>query len=69
LLFYTDGVSERFNPQGEQYGEARLLDLLRTTPCPTPQKMIELIMEDVNRFAGGRAAEDDQALLLLLLDE
>ena len=69
LLFYTDGVSERFNLQGEQYGEARLLDLLRTTPCPPPQKMIELIMEDVNRFAGERAAEDDQALLLLLLDE
>ena len=69
LLFYTDGVSERFNPEGEQYGEARLLDLLRTTPCPPPQKMIEIIIEDVNRFAGGRAAEDDQALLFLLLDE
>ena len=69
LLFYTDGVSERFNPDDEQFGESRLLDLLQNEKYPTPQQLLEYIMDDVNRFADGRLAEDDQALLLLTRDE
>ncbi len=68
LLLYTDGVSERFNPGGEPYGEARLLDRLQIEKCTTPQQLLALIMDDVNRFADGRMAEDDQALLLFMLD-
>ena len=68
LLFYTDGVSERFNPDGEQYGEQRLAELLQMNNRPSPGKLLERIIDDVNRFAGGKEAEDDQALLLLILD-
>ncbi|KPJ77574.1 MAG: chemotaxis protein [Deltaproteobacteria bacterium SG8_13] len=67
LLFYTDGISERTNADGEQYGEARLIDLLQIETTSTPQKRIARIMENVSRFADGKLAEDDQALLLLTL--
>jgi sigma-B regulation protein RsbU (phosphoserine phosphatase) len=69
LLFFTDGVSERFNPENAQFGESRLLDLLQMEKCPDPQQLLAHIISDVNRFAGDRVAADDQALLLLMADE
>lgn len=69
LLLYTDGVSERFNTDGEQYGEMRLVDLLQAGKPSRPQSLLARIMADVDRFAAGRVAEDDQALLLLMFDD
>ena len=64
FLVYTDGLTERFNPEGMSYGEARLLEQLATDRTNDPQGVIEVIMADVERFAGERPADDDQALLL-----
>jgi sigma-B regulation protein RsbU (phosphoserine phosphatase) len=64
FLIYTDGVSERFNSGGEIYGEKRVLQLLATEAANDPQQVLAAIMTDVERFAGERPADDDQALLL-----
>jgi sigma-B regulation protein RsbU (phosphoserine phosphatase) len=64
FLIYTDGLSERFNPEGISYGEDRLLKQLATDSAHDPQGVIAAIMADVERFADGRPADDDQALLL-----
>ena len=64
LLLYTDGITERFNPGGETYGEERLLQLLGAGEADSPRKVIAGIVEDLERFAGGRPAEDDQALVV-----
>ena len=64
FLLYTDGLSERFNSQGEAYGEQRLLQPLATPNADGPEEVIEAIMEDLKNFAGGQPADDDQAILL-----
>jgi sigma-B regulation protein RsbU (phosphoserine phosphatase) len=64
FLMYTDGLSERFNSQGETYGEQRLLQPLATPDAAEPQDVIKAIMTDVKNFAGGHPADDDQAILL-----
>ena len=64
FLVYTDGVSERFNPAGDIYGEKRVLQLLASDSGDNPQNVLAAIMADVERFAGERPADDDQALLL-----
>ena len=64
LLFYTDGITDRFNTVGEVYGEQRLLKRLAENHSGNSQQILDKIMEDVERFAGGRAPEDDQALFL-----
>jgi sigma-B regulation protein RsbU (phosphoserine phosphatase) len=64
LLLYTDGLTERFNEPGEAYGEQRLLQQLGTDVGDDPQKVLTAIIDDVQRFAGGHPADDDQALLL-----
>ena len=64
FLVYTDGLTERFDPGGDTYGEERLLKLLATDSAHDPQGVIAAIMADVEQFAGQRPADDDQALLL-----
>ena len=64
ILMYTDGVTERFNTSRETYGEERLLRQLEAGGDLQPQELLTAIMQDVNAFADGRQADDDQALLL-----
>jgi len=64
FLIYTDGLTERFDEEGQTYGEERLLKLLATDSAHDPQGVIGAIMADVEQFAGQLPADDDQALLL-----
>jgi sigma-B regulation protein RsbU (phosphoserine phosphatase) len=69
LLLYTDGLTERFNPEGEMYGDDRLLRLMaEVSGGEDPQGILEAIMADVDRFAGDLPADDDQALLLCMIE-
>ncbi len=68
FLVFTDGVSERFNEEGDIYSEKRVLRLLATDGFDNPQDVLAAIMADVERFAGERPADDDQALLLGIVD-
>jgi serine phosphatase RsbU (regulator of sigma subunit) len=65
---YTDGITERFSMDGKTYGEERLLRQLEGDPGSQPQEMLAAIMKDVNKFANGRPADDDQALLLAIVE-
>lgn len=64
FLVYTDGLTERFDMEGNTYGEERLLKPLATDSTSDPQGVVAAIMADVRQFAGKRPADDDQALLL-----
>jgi sigma-B regulation protein RsbU (phosphoserine phosphatase) len=68
ILLYTDGVTERFNTDGKTYGEERLLRQLEANPESQPQEQLAAIMKDVDNFANGRLADDDQALLLGIVE-
>jgi sigma-B regulation protein RsbU (phosphoserine phosphatase) len=66
LLFYTDGVTERFNPGDEPYGEERLCRMMERPHVANPRTLLNSIIQDLADFAGERPADDDQAMLLLI---
>lgn len=68
FLVYTDGLSERFDTEGNSYGEERLLKPLAVENHADPQDVVAAIMTDVDRFAGDHPADDDQALLLGIVE-
>ena len=68
LLFYTDGFSERFNPEGEMYGLERLCRQLSKDHEDSPKEILDAIVDDAERFAKGLLADDDQALLLCVVE-
>lgn len=63
LLLYTDGITEAFATSNEMFGEKRLDDVLAVSGNRA-QVIVDAIEASVKRFATGRAAEDDQTLLV-----
>jgi sigma-B regulation protein RsbU (phosphoserine phosphatase) len=68
LLLYTDGVTERFDMEGNAYGENRLLGGLAADAVNNPRLILDGIIEDLQQFAGGRPPDDDQALVLGVIE-
>jgi phosphoserine phosphatase RsbU/P len=62
LIFYTDGVSEARNPNGELYGPDRLRALVEKNAGGVEQ-IGTGILADVKRFAAGRSQSDDLTLV------
>jgi sigma-B regulation protein RsbU (phosphoserine phosphatase) len=65
LVFYSDGVTEVFSPQGAIFGEERLLQLLESSPDDTAQALLDAILASVYGFCGAEALTDDLTLLVL----
>jgi serine phosphatase RsbU (regulator of sigma subunit) len=65
VLFYTDGLVEAHNPQGEMFGTPRLRSLLSERP-EGGASLSTTLMEELERFTGeGWEQEDDITLLTL----
>jgi sigma-B regulation protein RsbU (phosphoserine phosphatase) len=65
LCLWTDGLVDAVNQAGERFGEARLLAALTARRTLEPERMVEEVMAEVDRF-GPRPA-DDRTLLVLRL--
>jgi serine phosphatase RsbU (regulator of sigma subunit) len=50
LLLFTDGLTEAVNKIGEQFGEERLIELLRTYRDRSANEMKHTIFEVVGKF-------------------
>ena len=57
IFFYTDGIVEMRNPNNEQYGEKRLLDIL-LIDTSKPKIVLNRIVENACTFADIRNDED-----------
>jgi sigma-B regulation protein RsbU (phosphoserine phosphatase) len=68
LLFYTDGPTERFSPEREMYGVERLGQQLSQDYGGDPKEILNGIVKDVDAFAGGLPADDDQTLVLFIVE-
>ena len=64
VILFTDGVTEACSPEGEEFGEARLLHLLRDHRALSAQELQAKILAVVAEFTGGRW-QDDATLLVL----
>jgi sigma-B regulation protein RsbU (phosphoserine phosphatase) len=65
LALYSDGVSEAYNKDEEEWGEARLLDHLATVAAEPAQQIVHSVFEAIDRFADGTPQHDDITLLVL----
>ena len=65
LVVFSDGVSEALSAADEEYGEARIVDVVRQNGGVQPQQMLEAIFTDVRTFAKGAAQSDDITAMVL----
>jgi sigma-B regulation protein RsbU (phosphoserine phosphatase) len=70
LVLYTDGIPECFNPQKQDYGMERFLNVvnLNAGKC-TPNQLETLVVTDVMRFSDDQLPEDDLTLMIIGVNE
>lgn len=66
LVCYTDGVTEARDLQDEEYGEERLMELLRSLRDKgSAEDVIAAVQSSVLEFTGGADQADDMTMLVL----
>jgi sigma-B regulation protein RsbU (phosphoserine phosphatase) len=65
MIFYSDGVSEAFNPEEECYGTNRLLAQAADWSNQSPSEITAALLRNVRAFAGSAPQSDDIAILAL----
>jgi serine phosphatase RsbU (regulator of sigma subunit) len=65
LVVYSDGVTESLNEQEEEFGEARLIEVVQKNRGRTAAGLRDRIDEALTRFVGKAKSVDDLTLVIL----
>ena len=58
FVLYTDGVTEAANAQGEDFGEDRLVEVLRRGGPQPPHALLQAVLNALEEFSPGELADD-----------
>lgn len=65
LFLYTDGLNEAENRQQEQFGDDRLLELLRNTHFSTARQVVDTLNAAVEKHRNGAEPNDDLTMMCI----
>ncbi len=65
LLGYSDGVTEGLSPSEEEFGEERLLRILREARDSAPFDIVRRVTSEIDRHHAGSPRQDDVTLVVL----
>ena len=65
LFIYTDGLNEAENPQQEQFGDERLLSILRDTHFDSAKQVIESLKAEIENHRKGAEPNDDLTMMCI----
>jgi sigma-B regulation protein RsbU (phosphoserine phosphatase) len=65
LLLYTDGLNESENPNKEQLGNERLIELMQNAQDMDAHQVIDMLATNVEKHRAGADPNDDMTLLCL----
>ena len=65
LFIYTDGLNEAENKEHEQFGDERLLEILRNTHFSSARQVIESLSAEVEAHRQGAEPNDDLTMMCL----
>lgn len=69
FVFCSDGVTETRSPNGEVFGSARLLHLIRESALLAPHEIIESIQDSVLLFSQKDHYDDDLSLIVIKIED
>lgn len=65
LIFFTDGITEARNEEGEFYGDERLQSLVEAGRWASADQLLEAILASVSDFSKGSPPSDDITLVVI----
>ena len=69
FVFFSDGVSEAMNPRSEEFGTARLMDVVHATRHLPAKEIVRAIVDAVEDHRAGAASNDDTTAVVLKLTQ
>jgi sigma-B regulation protein RsbU (phosphoserine phosphatase) len=66
LVLFTDGITEANSPAGEEFGDDRLIETIRTHATEPASQLTRVLADTVSAWAGG-AVQDDATLIVLFM--
>ncbi len=69
LLLYTDGITEAMNPQGEAFGQERLVQLVRHGSHWSAQELVWNVRRQLQEFTQGQPMADDTTMIVCKVTE
>ena len=64
IFLFTDGIIETRNSAGEEFGEGRMIELLKKCSCLPINDFRKKVLETINRFGNGNIADDITLLVV-----
>jgi len=68
FFFFTDGISEAMDRDGDCFGEQRLTACLEANVDRSPEAIRDCVLETVMAFAQGQPQHDDITMMILKVD-
>ncbi len=65
LVLYTDGITEAQNPNGDFFGEERLIDTILENSSKSSNEIQDALINAVNRFTDSPNPQDDIAMIVI----
>ena len=65
LALFTDGITEATDADGNDFGEERLLDLLRGLREQPASAIVDRVFREVGEFSRGADHHDDRTLVVV----
>ena len=65
LLIYSDGLIEALNEREEEFGEQRVMDILRNAPPEPAERTLQRLLAGVQSFTGQSRQYDDITAIVL----
>jgi steroid delta-isomerase-like uncharacterized protein len=65
LILFSDGVTEAFNAEGEEFGDTRLLTCVEANWHLSPAGLVATVLSAVQQFRGETEQSDDATLMVL----
>ncbi|MFQ5792722.1 MAG: SpoIIE family protein phosphatase, partial [Acidobacteriota bacterium] len=65
LIVFTDGISESWGEDEEEFGDTRLIELMRKHATCSAQELLDRVLQEVDRHAKGNHPSDDRTLIVI----
>jgi sigma-B regulation protein RsbU (phosphoserine phosphatase) len=69
ILLGTDGIWEARNPSGKMFGKGAVYDVIRNHAAESADRIMNAIIDAVNRFQGAERPEDDVTIIVIKIVE
>ncbi|MFO7526148.1 MAG: PP2C family protein-serine/threonine phosphatase [Ignavibacteriaceae bacterium] len=65
MVLFSDGITEAMNLNFEEFGEKRLIKIIRKNKDKTPKEIVYIILDEVIKFSRNGQYSDDKTLVVI----